>query len=388
MEDDANNSNNIVINWNNIVGQEARSIDNSNLGKIQGLFEPFIVTERGTINKEKFYIPKSLIESYNEEILYFDVKEQEAKEYCMRTMPPSEHEAKGIVQILTERRSPVESRQQEDSGKKEGATAGTQIVSVEEEIQRRKKKTHKVALSNALSKVDFNEEEIANKIKTAANEFKNLVISGTKLAKQKIKQTQEILEEKQASRDAEKISKMGNLANQFTSSFDDILSNIKTRTYEEQEEIYTGFIKLIEQQRDLVVARRDLAAKLKDSVHLSAATTKKPLLTGKKQQQQLGLVKEPELPSPQDPQLPEMIAATTSAAEDELNEEPQIITAAKREFPEQIINKESSAWSRTTATAMTEGRTHTQKINPSSVTKKTKSSSSTSKTKSSRIKRQ
>jgi hypothetical protein len=44
MEDQANN--NIVINWNNIVGQEARSIDNADLGKIQGLFEPFIVTEK------------------------------------------------------------------------------------------------------------------------------------------------------------------------------------------------------------------------------------------------------------------------------------------------------------------------------------------------------
>jgi hypothetical protein len=62
MERDNNdntNSNNITINWNNIIGQEARSIDNADLGKVQGLFEPFIVTERGTINKEKFYIPKS-----------------------------------------------------------------------------------------------------------------------------------------------------------------------------------------------------------------------------------------------------------------------------------------------------------------------------------------
>jgi hypothetical protein len=50
MEDDANI--NIVINWNNIVGQEARSIDNADLGKVQGLFGPFIITERGTINKE------------------------------------------------------------------------------------------------------------------------------------------------------------------------------------------------------------------------------------------------------------------------------------------------------------------------------------------------
>jgi hypothetical protein len=77
MEGDTNN---IVINWNNIVGQEARSIDNADLGKIQGLFEPFIVTERGTINKEKFYIPKSIIRRYNEEeVLYFGMTEQQAR---------------------------------------------------------------------------------------------------------------------------------------------------------------------------------------------------------------------------------------------------------------------------------------------------------------------
>src|SRR5919199_6959816 len=115
MEQDNNNnnnnnnkdnidSNNIVIHWNNIIGQEARSIDNADLGKVQGLFEPFIVTERGTINKEKYYIPKSLIARYNEEMPYFDLTEQEAKEYCMRDTLPSEDEAKGIVQILTERR--------------------------------------------------------------------------------------------------------------------------------------------------------------------------------------------------------------------------------------------------------------------------------------------
>src|ERR687885_2938327 len=140
------------INWNNIVGQEARSIDNANLGKVQGVFEPFIVTERGTINKEKFYIPKSLIKRYNDEILFFDITEQQAKDYCMRTTPPSEYEAKGIVQIISETRS-----KEEEETKKEGKTrTDTQIVSVEEEIQRRRRKT-------SLSRVDINEEEIANK---------------------------------------------------------------------------------------------------------------------------------------------------------------------------------------------------------------------------------
>src|ERR671932_277338 len=122
MEGETDTNNNIAINWNNIVGQEARSIDdNADLGKVQGVFEPFIVTERGTINKEKFYIPKSLIKRYNDEILFFDITEQQAKDYCMRTTPPSEDEAKGIVRILSERRSSVGSREEEESGKdKEG----------------------------------------------------------------------------------------------------------------------------------------------------------------------------------------------------------------------------------------------------------------------------
>jgi hypothetical protein len=55
---------------------------------------------------------------------------------------------------------------------------------------------------------------------------------------------------------------MGSLATQFTNSFDDILSEIKTKTYEEQQQIFSGFIKLTEQQRDLLIARKDLAAKL------------------------------------------------------------------------------------------------------------------------------
>jgi len=295
----------------------------------------------------------------------------------MRTTPPSEDEAKGIVQTLSERRRiSVKSGEEEERKTKEEVTrTDTQIVSVEEEIHRRRKKTLKIPLNTSISKVDINEEEIANKLKTAANEFKDLIVSGTKLAKQKIKQAQEIVEEKQANRDAEKISKMGNLAIQFTNSFDDILSDIKTRTYKEREQIYTGFIKLIEQQRDLLIARRDLAIKLKDSIRrpvvgAAASTTEKPSLIGKKQQQ-LGVVKEPELPTSQKPQLPEIIAATTSDAENGSNKEPQLITAAEEEPPEQI----------TASTANTESQIKKQKINRSG------SSKTSPKTKSPKVKK-
>ena len=45
------------------------------------------------------------------------------------------------------------------------------------------------------------------------------------------------------------------------------MTEIKTaHTYEEQEQIYDGFIKLLEQQRELLLARKELASKLKSSV--------------------------------------------------------------------------------------------------------------------------
>ena len=103
---------------------------------------------------------------------------------------------------------------------------------------------------------------------------------------------------------------MGDLALQFSTSFDDILSEISlTRTYAEQEQIYKGFIRLIQMQRKLLVARKELATKLKDSVDKPILIIKnnndikQPELTQDTQNQ---LNKASELPMPQ-PQLPKTI---------------------------------------------------------------------------------
>jgi hypothetical protein len=112
------------------------------------------------------------------------------------------------------------------------------------------------------------ESEISKKMKSALAELKEIIVAGTKVAKKRAKQAQETAAEKQAEMDAEAISRMGGLAMRFADSFEDVLSEIRTRTYAEQVQIYTGFIKLIDQQRTLVVARRDFAERLKDSVNV------------------------------------------------------------------------------------------------------------------------
>lgn len=50
-----------TINWNNIIKKEARGINDTYLGKVKGISEPFLITEKGSIIKEKFYIPKNLL---------------------------------------------------------------------------------------------------------------------------------------------------------------------------------------------------------------------------------------------------------------------------------------------------------------------------------------
>jgi hypothetical protein len=62
-----------IINWNNIIKKEARSITNDvYLGSIQGLCEPFIVVEeKGVLNQKRHFIPKDLLEGYDDIAVYF-----------------------------------------------------------------------------------------------------------------------------------------------------------------------------------------------------------------------------------------------------------------------------------------------------------------------------
>jgi hypothetical protein len=180
----------------------------------------------------------------------------------------------------------------------------------------------------------YDESEIVKKVKHAASDLKDIISSAAKIAERKVKEVREAEEERQVERDAENISKMGELATQFTNSFEDILSEIRTKTYAEQEQIYLGFIKLIDQQRELILARKDLAARLKASV-------RKPVvaLGGSEDIDKLPKnLQAPQLQEQQQPQLPEEMISQEQLKEDEpfiMADEPTEQTA--------VIQKSSQA---------------------------------------------
>jgi hypothetical protein len=322
-----NNNTIATINWYDIINQDTRSLDDVYLGKVKGLYEPLIVIEKGTINKEKLYIPKSVIEKYSANILYLGITEQEAKNIYTRESPPSADEIKQIEtitenRILASRRNNIETTEQQKAEVKK---------------QRQHPKSE--------------EEEIIKKLKQAASELKDLLISGAKVAREKInegkditqekiKEQREAAEERKAENDAKKISKMGDLALQFSTSFDDILSEISlTRTYAEQEQIYKGFIRLIQMQRKLLVARKELAAKLKGAVHepilINNNDIKQPELTQDTQNQ---LNKASELPMPQ-PQLPKTIS-TAEEEEEKIKSKPRIKMVTKKDSDIEVTSDE------------------------------------------------
>jgi hypothetical protein len=376
MQSDKDN-NNTSVNWNYIVNQEARTVDNdADLGKIKGLFDQFIVTERGAINKEKFYLPRSLLKNYDGEILYFNMTEQEAKDAFMRDVPPSDEEIK-YLQSITERliasrkdlaerlvaAAKVDNEEEIIAGEAR-PRKNEELVKMKQEQQQlqqqeneqqlnadRKYNNNKVAgvikkgeelkenlaataasATKHISMPKYREEEIIKKMKLAASEFKDMVVfgakaakSGAKAAKQKIEEKQELEAEKQAQKDAEKISKMGGLATQLTNSFDNILFEIETRSYAEQEQIYKGLLKLMNQQQKLIKARRDLATKLKGSdkpdVNENRKEAKEHSIVGRNEEKQLP--KEPELPMPE-PQLPEINIENTTTNLNNNDDEQQL----------------------------------------------------------------
>lgn len=244
---------NTFIEWKEVKKKQARGINGIDLGIVKEVGQTYVVTERTGANNEKFYIPKYLAGGYDDNVLRFTVTEEEARNTFM----------KDILSSAAENSVRISGTFKEGKGEK-GKSGVYSIIKKEQQLAKRPRDT--TLRVSAQQNYSIYEQEIINKAKLAANELKEIILAITKMAENKIREVRDASTEKQARVDAEQISKMGDLATQFTKSFEDILSEIRTKKYEEQEQIYRGFLKLMEQHRKLLIARQNLSTKLNDSV--------------------------------------------------------------------------------------------------------------------------
>jgi uncharacterized protein (TIGR02271 family) len=76
------------IDWNDVIKKEARGNGDEDLGEVQEAGQDYVLVQRGMINKEKFYIPKDQVESYDGDVLRFRISEDDAKSRFLRDSPP------------------------------------------------------------------------------------------------------------------------------------------------------------------------------------------------------------------------------------------------------------------------------------------------------------
>jgi len=80
-QDQTSGSESTAFNPEEIIKKEARGLGDADLGEVQEVTSEFIVTQKGTIDKDVFYIPKNLVDHFDGSTVFFTVTEEEAKQY-------------------------------------------------------------------------------------------------------------------------------------------------------------------------------------------------------------------------------------------------------------------------------------------------------------------
>lgn len=75
------------LDWNEIVGKEARGKNNIELGQIKAVGQLNVMTQKGALIKETHYLPKYLVEDYNGQIVWFNMSEEQLKDF-EKEQPP------------------------------------------------------------------------------------------------------------------------------------------------------------------------------------------------------------------------------------------------------------------------------------------------------------
>jgi uncharacterized protein (TIGR02271 family) len=78
------------IDWADVIKKEARGSNDEDLGEVQEVTNGYVLVQRGIINKDKFYIPQNLAESYDGDVLRFGISEDELKNKYRMDSPPTQ----------------------------------------------------------------------------------------------------------------------------------------------------------------------------------------------------------------------------------------------------------------------------------------------------------
>ena len=70
-----------TIDWENVIKKEARGINDFDLGEVQEVKGNQVITKKGIVDKDRFYIPKSKAKRFDGDKLWFEVTKEDAELY-------------------------------------------------------------------------------------------------------------------------------------------------------------------------------------------------------------------------------------------------------------------------------------------------------------------
>ena len=62
------------IDWDEVVKKEARGIDDADFGEVQLTIGDTVITEKGIADKNRFYLPKNLVNRFDGHTLWFNIQ--------------------------------------------------------------------------------------------------------------------------------------------------------------------------------------------------------------------------------------------------------------------------------------------------------------------------
>ncbi len=81
-------NNNESIAWDNVIKKEARgAVDDSDFGEVQEQGQNYVLTQKGTISKQKYYIPKYLVQGFDGSTLWFNASESDLEGWKRDSAP-------------------------------------------------------------------------------------------------------------------------------------------------------------------------------------------------------------------------------------------------------------------------------------------------------------
>ena len=70
-----------TIDWDKVIKKEARGLDDYDLGEVQEIDQERVITKKGVIDKDKFYLPRNKVNRFDGDKLWFEISKDEAHAY-------------------------------------------------------------------------------------------------------------------------------------------------------------------------------------------------------------------------------------------------------------------------------------------------------------------